>query len=466
MHARLTVLLGAVLTLGCPEPMRTITPDDVAKGGDCPATTGAGTAHTMNVTADETWTAAGSPHVVSSLRLEATVTLEACAVVLLKKEAVLTIGNSNATDKAGKLIAQGTFDGTTLKPVVFRAETAGERWSNVFVQQTGSLDLSYTAVLNGGNRNAASTNAAIEARGNQAKPLQKKVRAKYVVVRDSGSQGITLSGYASFTDDSEELFISGSGAEPEIDSRFLTGFPLDLEPGGVGTIPKKSTLTGNRRDAVFIRSVTRLAVDEQFRNVGVPYIVHGDFLMYDLDKTPLTLTIEAGVTMKFEKQGSGNLGLTLGNKASQATVKLLAQGTAAAPILLTSAETSPAIGDWRGVYMANGPADGNAMEFVTVEYAGGFTGTTGFGCGPGTNVGGLLLIDWRPNDAFVKSCTFRHLNGAGIVSGWSSDLDGPALAGNNTFEDIVAIPMQGSCNVTKWAPATGPGCASRPLCVQ
>ncbi len=466
MHARHLVPLSVLLSLGCPPPMRTITPDDVVNRGDCPATMGAGTAHTMNVTADETWTAAASPHVVSALRVEATLTIEPCAVVLLKKGVVLSVGNSGATGKPGKIVAQGTFDGTALKPVVFRAETAGERWTNLFVQETGSLDLSYTAVLNGGSNVAASTNAAIEARGTQAKPLQKKLKTKYVVVRDSGSQGITLSGYAAFTDDSEELFISGSGAEPEADARFLTGFPLDIEPGGVGTIPKKSVLTGNRRDAVFIRSVTRLAVDEQFRNVGVPYRVHGDFLMYDLDKTPLTLTIEAGVTIKFEKQGSGNLGLTLGNKSSMATVKLDAKGTATAPIVLTSAETPPAVGDWRGVYMANGPADGNAMEYVTVEYAGGTTGTRGFGCGPGTNVGGLMMIEWRPNDAFVKNCTFRHLNGAGIVSGWSSDQDGPSFGAGSTFEDIVAIPMEGSCNVTKWARETGVACSSRPLCVQ
>jgi len=49
--------------------MRAITPDDVVARGDCPALTGMGTAHTLNVTADETWTAAASPHVVSSLRV-------------------------------------------------------------------------------------------------------------------------------------------------------------------------------------------------------------------------------------------------------------------------------------------------------------------------------------------------------------------------------------------------------------
>lgn len=443
---------------------RTITPDDVVKRGDCPALMGAGTPHTTTITADETWTAAASPHVVSSLRVEATVTVEPCAVVLLKKDAVLSVGNS-ASGKPGKLVALGTLDAQTFKPVVFQSEGAGERWSSLFVNESGSLDFAYVGLLNGGSRNASSTNAAIEARGTQARPLQQKLKMKYVVVRDSGSQGITLRGYAAFTDDSEQLFISGSGAEPESDPRFLTGFPLDIQPGGLRTIPRNSVLTGNRRDAIFVQSVTRLAVDEAFPNRGVPYQVHGDFLMYDLDRTPLTLTIEEGVTIKFEKQGAGSLGLNLGNKSSMATVKLVARGTPAAPILLTSAEPTPQPGDWRGVYLAYGPPDGNVLESTTIEYAGGVTGTRGFGCGPLTNVGGLLLIDWRPNDAFVKGCTFRDTIGAGIVSGWTSDSAGPELAAGNTFSNISAIPMEGRCNVTKWAPMTG-SCAMRPVCVQ
>lgn len=461
-------LLGCLVVLplfACPGPMRTITPDDVVARGDCPAVMGAGTQHTANITADETWTAATSPHVVSSLRVEANLTIEACAVVVLKKDAVLEVGNSSASGKTGKITATGTFDGTKLLPVVFRSENAGERWVSLFVQLTGSLDFAYTALSSGGSRNANSTNAAIEARGTQAKPLQQRLRMKYVVVRDSGSNGITLRGYSAFTNDSEKLFISGSGAEPEADARFLTGFPLDIQPGGVGTIPKDSVLTGNKRDAIYIRSVTRLDIDETFPNRGVPYIFNGEFLMYDLGKSTLTLTIEPGVTMKFEKEGQGSMGLVLGNKASDAPVRLVAKGTAAAPILLTSATATPAAGDWKGIYMANAPPTGNAIENVTVEYAGGFSGTTGFGCGPGTNIGGLLIIEWRPGEAFVKNSTFRHLIGAGIVSGWTSDEPGPDLSPSNSFSNIAAIPMQGSCNVTKWATTAPAGCGMRPVCV-
>lgn len=449
-----------------PAPLpRAVTPEALLAGGDCPAPTGPGTPHTTPVMSDETWTAAASPHLVSSLRLEATVTLEPCAVVLMKKEASLSIGNSG-TGRPGKLVAAGTLENNLLKPVIIKPEKEGERWAALFVQETGSLDLAFTAVSGGGNKLASSSNAAIEARGTQTKPLQQKLRLRQVAVLDSGAQGITLRGYSAFTSDSTGLFIRGSGAETESDARFPTGFPLDIEPGGVGTIPEGSQLTGNRRDAIIIRSVTRLAVDETFPNRGVPYHVQGDFLMYDLGRTPLTLRIEAGVTMRFEKQGSGNLGLTLGDKSSMATVRLVAQGTAEKPILLTSAQPMPSPGDWKGVYFSNGPATGNVFEHVTVEYAGGATGARGFGCGPGANVGGLLFIDWRPQEAFVKNSTFRNTIGAGVVSGWTSDETGPDFAAGNSFSNIVEVPMEGRCNVTRWKPMTGFCASPGPTCVQ
>ena len=61
-----------------------VSADTIAALGRCPSPSGAGTPHKANITADETWTAEGSPHHVSSLRLEATVTVEACAIVQLE----------------------------------------------------------------------------------------------------------------------------------------------------------------------------------------------------------------------------------------------------------------------------------------------------------------------------------------------------------------------------------------------
>ncbi|MCU0699208.1 MAG: hypothetical protein MUC96_22095 [Myxococcaceae bacterium] len=463
----LLLTASCVSLLACPSGPREVTAEQLLARGDCPAMpSGAGTVHADTITADETWTAATSPHVLKSIRIEATVTIEPCAVVLVERNARVQVGNSG-TGKAGKVVAAGRLEGNVLEPVVFRPQNAGDFWGSLFVFPTGSLDLSYTALVNGGQKDTPDTNATIEARGEQMKPVRPMIRARYVVIKDSGSQGLTLRNYAGFAADSEALIVTGAGAQPEADARFPTGYALDLQPAGINSIPKGSVLTGNRREGILVRSVTRLDVDEAFVNRGVPYVIDGSFLMYDLGRSTVTLRIEAGVTMKFKKSGAGDIGLTLGNLASRAPVRLIAQGTAEQPILLTSAEATPAPGDWAGVYLGNVASDGNVFESVTVEYAGGATGTRGYGCGPLSNVGGLLFIETRPETAFVKNCTFRNLLGAGIVSGWTSDADGPNLAPTNTFSNIAPVPMEGGCNVTRWAPAAGVGSCPgmRPLCV-
>ncbi|MCA2980105.1 MAG: hypothetical protein INH41_16235 [Myxococcaceae bacterium] len=464
---RLSLLLALMaFTAGCPTAPEPTLDDVLARGACAAVPTGPGTVHATDVTADQTWTAAGSPHLLKSIRVEATVTIEPCAVVVLEKGAKVQVGNSGA-GAPGKVVAAGRFEGAKLEPVVFRAQRAGEFWGSLFVLPTGSLDLTWTALVNGGSADVSDTTAAIEARGEQQKPVRALLRLRHVFIKDSGAQGLTLRHYAGFAPDSEALVVTGAGAQPEADVRFPTGYALDAQPAGLNGIPRGSALTGNRREGILVRAVTRLDVDEAFVDRGVPYVIDGPFLMYDLGRSTLTLRLEAGVTLKFSKRGAGDVGLVLGDAASRAPVRLVAQGTADRPIVLTSAEGAPAPGDWAGVRMNLGASEGNAFEFVTVAFAGGATGANGYGCGPRTTVGGLLLIDWRPDTAFVKFCTFRDLLGAGVVSGWSSDAAGPDLSGTNTFSNVLPVPMEGACNVTRWAPAAGVGSCpgTRPLCV-
>lgn len=97
-----------------------------------------------------------------------------------------------------------------------------------------------------------------------------------------------------------------------------------------------------------------------------------------------TLTIEAGVTMRFAR----NTELTVGYSDSG---KLIAQGTAAEPIVLTSAALTPAGGDWSGINFYSDTALGNQLSYVTLEYC----GKTNVGCieGQGGVPSGAVTID-------------------------------------------------------------------------
>lgn len=92
-----------------------------------------------------------------------------------------------------------------------------------------------------------------------------------------------------------------------------------------------------------------------------------------------TLTIEPGVTIRVFK-GKNALVITRGSK-------IMAEGTATEPIVLTSNEASPAPGDWGGIIMlgnatANSSFNGNAG---VGEIEGGINNAAGDGLYGGTN---------------------------------------------------------------------------------
>jgi hypothetical protein len=76
------------------------------------------------------------------------------------------------------------------------------------------------------------------------------------------------------------------------------------------------------------------------------------------------LTIEAGVTAKFED----NTVIQVGQGSSG---KLVANGTAQAPITLTSSFSPPNPGDWYGLTFYESTATGSKVSYTIIDYAGG-----------------------------------------------------------------------------------------------
>lgn len=89
-----------------------------------------------------------------------------------------------------------------------------------------------------------------------------------------------------------------------------------------------------------------------------PYVVNGQLQVAG----SATLEIQPGVEVRFEKGASLAAGGT-------GTAKVIAHGTADAPIRFTSNLTSKAPGDWAGLYFFQGAA-GSELEHVIVEFGG------------------------------------------------------------------------------------------------
>lgn len=199
-----------------------------------------------------------------------------------------------------------------------------------------------------------------------------------------------------------------------------------------------------------------------FHERGVPYRIAGEFSLWPMASGgQSTLTLHAGVVLRFATSASATFSMNLGSVSTTSALptRLIANGTPQAPIVLTSAADTPAAGDWGGVEWFVGTPTGNVMSNVHIEYAGADSGNGGFGCGPADNDAALFIGDWIPDGPFIEGCTFSDSAGAGIVCGWHSDgTDAtipPLFRVQNTFTNIG-----NGCNVSEPSPETG-SCGSR-----
>ena len=112
-----------------------------------------------------------------------------------------------------------------------------------------------------------------------------------------------------------------------------------------------------------------------------PYDVVGDLLVPEAE----TLTIEAGAELRF-----------IPEMRITADGTLLVAGTSAYPVLLTSAEATPASGSWDGLYIS-GTSVGSIIEYAVIDYA-------------------HHGVDIRDTSAVVRDSTIREFGHGGTPS--------------------------------------------------
>jgi hypothetical protein len=410
----------------------------------CPPPTGAPIEHSGNVEADQTW-AAGIHHIKFSVgvRKNATLTLEPCAVVRVAPNYGIQVGTGNVGD-GGTLIAKGTAD----RPVVIERLTTA--WADVVVFPKGKVDLAYTRIVGGGAAGSRG-GALLHIYGDQYQPLQALAKLDHVTLDGGAKYGLVTEGHGGLDPASTDLVIKGSAQMPA----FLTAPSL-------GTLPI-GTYTGNTTDAIRVSGTSAGEILEQdvaIHNRGVPYVVGGEGRFGELSVvgvtgTVPTLTIEAGVTIRFIK--NGGLFAERATSTSPARAAIVIKGTTDKPVVLTSDEGAPAAGDWRGLWFGGVPSDKNNIEYARIEYAGGATGTANFSCGTPVRTDtnrneAAIMILGQPASAFVKNSTILKSAANGIERGWrGTDI---SFLATNTFTEVAYCfetypkDAMGSCPMT------------------
>mgnify|MGYP005858329359 CR=1 FL=1 len=110
-----------------------------------------------------------------------------------------------------------------------------------------------------------------------------------------------------------------------------------------------------------------------------------------------TLTIEEGATLAFEP----------GRYLQVDKGKLVAHGTEQKPVVLTSAASTKAAGDWVGIVFEDGTTAGTELEWVTLEYA---------GADKSGGKGALTMRQRSPQRVSVRHTTIRHSELAAVGS--------------------------------------------------
>lgn len=399
---------------------------DSAIANECTTPTGGPTEHGTNI-ANETWTAAASPHIVRfDSAVTGTLTIEPCAEVLIAPNITLQVvstGKLVAEGKASKRIHVGAVDSS--KPFL-RIQAGGG----------GTMRFAYATIDGGGDPSNAllyGTGMLFAQGVDQTMPTQPTLFVDHVSVLGSKSSGVVLIDGAGFAAGSQDLTISGAKS-----------FPLSVWSRAIGTVPS-GTYTGNAIDEIMIPGgggAEAVHEDATMRNRGVPYRIGNDstFGYFTIERqapsTPglATLTIEAGVKLRVKKGGLVQVQRFTGDSPAQGA--LIVNGTAAEPVVFTSAEASPAPGDWLGIWFGMVPAPSNKIDHARVEYAGGETGSGSAACNtPGSNTAGIRIYG-LPSGAFVTNTTIAFSGGHGIDRGWRNDAK-PDFLPTNTFTNIA-----------------------------
>lgn len=434
------------LVAGCPNTLPT--PGD----GSTPSVfCGTGllgpTTHTESeITSDTTWTAAGSPHIVTkniNIHNGATLTIEPCVDVKLDPGVAMTIGVSSLSE-SGTLTAVGT----PQEPIRFSAN-ATERWENIRADYPGSAQLAFVTFEDGGSDEITYDGATLVIFGDSSTPLNKIVDVSHVTISGSAGFGAIVSRWGGFTDTSSDLTITGSGAK-------LTEFPYPAQVDAqvLGTLPT-GKYVGNLTDEFLVNPRQGIVEDVTLRDLGVPYHVDGVGASTFLVEGDATVTMEAGVTVRFDPDLSFDFGTSISSGV------LRAIGEDGNPVVFTSAAANPQPGDWVGIRFNAAPPAGvnNKLDYVRIEYAGGDCSCSRSCPSDVPDDAALLIMDWVPTAPFLTNSTISDSLVNGILRGWEDVTCGSDVLDfslTNTFPNVAEAEQTTPKQATPECPTSCP----------
>ncbi|MEO8525218.1 MAG: hypothetical protein ABI460_10910 [Caldimonas sp.] len=408
----------------------------------CGTENGTVVTHSSDIAASETWAGDGTVHRIPNniaINAPATVTINKCAIVELADNVGIDVRGATSGTSTATLVSAGN-DGTNGF-VTFRSSVATgstHHWRSLRGLNSNSrLDLRFTLISDAAPN---ATTAAIQMQGGSTLP-DPLLKTDVVQIQNLAGPGVHLSN-AAFTADSTILYVGGA-----------VGYPIEVPAMALGSIPTGAVLVGNQHDEIFVTENAnifdnldiRTTLPIRFNTSGV----HVGGLAPSFVPN-MTLTLEAGVTLKFAKWSTGPTMVTFGDggQAVDKNAALVVRGTASQPVTLTSDETNPGPGDWAGIWLRT--SNGSQIDHLRIAYAGGDAAIGPASCGPITarHAAPLLVGDdtdaqYLPPSVLITNSTFSNNAGSfAIDSVWQGPAFGPVLTATNTFTSAGSVCTQ------------------------
>jgi hypothetical protein len=239
-----------------------------------------GTHHSGTIDAPETWTAAESPHVIDSdLFVEAILTLEPGAVVLVADGATIAVGTRSpagivARGRADSVIAFSTLSITPVpgawNGIIFRANTVPD----------GSL-LRHCVIEYGGGG------------GSLVRCEAGRIDIDSSEFRSSSGSGVSASG-------------NGLGSLSNSAFSACARFPVSISPGLVSALSANNAFSDNYRNAIEVPGGAVAATDT-WPNLAFPYAITATLTV--ADSTNPLLFLAPGCSLLFADSAKLRVGL-------------------------------------------------------------------------------------------------------------------------------------------------------------
>ncbi len=346
-------------------------------------------APSVDINTPTTWTVAGSPYVISGwawLDVTATLTIDPGVVIKFTPDHFNQRYNGINVSGGGKIIANGTADA----PVIFTSyyddtafgDTNGDGaaslpvagdWRGIILDADAS-ELSHVEARYGAN--IYQSYGGIEIKNNSTAQLS-DISIKYSAgsaLRLNQPASPTITNITLDTSNDYGIYSNIAGSNITITNATTANCADGVAVLSVGnTISFTNAIVANTRPTIYLTGAT-VSANATWPKIGnAAYVLDNDIGV----ATGATLTIAPGVVVKGEYSQYPDSRLEISGR-------LLAQGTADQPVIFTSlrddtvggdsnndaSASSPANGDWGGLYFEN--SANSSLDYVTVRYGGNY----------------------------------------------------------------------------------------------